>query len=300
MERTLSVDPTVESEPTATRDVRGGGGLRLHVREWGDPQGPPIVFVHGWSQSQLCWSRQTAGTLADDFRIVTFDLRGHGMSEKPPEAEHYVDARLWAEDLNAVIEVLELDRPVLVAWSYGGYVVTDYLRAYGEDAIAAVDLVGGAVLRTPTFDHIGPGLLENAGDACGPDLPAGIAAMQRFLRACTAKPLGAEDWSAALAWNMVVPPEVRGALFAREIDADDVLSRLSVPVLVTHGRGDAIVLPSMGEHVLEVCPTARASWYADIGHLPFVEDPARFDRELRELAGIAVLSPSQRATRKRM
>ena len=104
MERTLSVDPTAESEPTATHDVRGGGGLRLHVREWGDPQGPPIVFVHGWSQSQLCWSRQTAGPLADDFRIVTFDLRGHGMSEKPPDAEHYVDARLWAEDLNAVIE----------------------------------------------------------------------------------------------------------------------------------------------------------------------------------------------------
>src|SRR4051794_15644616 len=205
MERTLSVDPTLESEPTATRDVRGGGGLRLHVREWGDPQGPPIVFVHGWSQSQLCWSRQTAGTLADDFRIVTFDLRGHGMSEKPPEAEHYVDARLWAEDLNAVIEGLELNRPVLVAWSYGGYVVTDYLRAYGEDAIAAVDLVGGAVLRTPTFDHIGPGLLENAGDACGPDLPTSIAAIQRFLRACTQKPGSAEDWSAALCWNMVVP-----------------------------------------------------------------------------------------------
>jgi pimeloyl-ACP methyl ester carboxylesterase len=285
MERTLSVDPTVHSEPTATHDLRGGGGLRLHVREWGNPQGPPIVFVHGWSQCQLCWSRQTAGTLADDFRLVTFDLRGHGMSEQPLEPEHYTDARLWAEDLNAVIELLAPDRPVVVAWSYGGYVVTDYLRAYGEDAIAAVDLVGGAVLRTPGFDHIGPGLLENAGDACGPDLPTSIAAIQRFLRACTVKPLGAEDWNAALCWNMVVPPEVRGALFAREIDADDVLSDLSVPVLVTHGRADAIVLPSMAEHVLATCRTATASWYDDIGHLPFVEDPARFDRELRELAG---------------
>ena len=74
---------------------------------------------------------------------------------------------------------------------------------------------------------------------------------------------------------MVVPPEVRGALFAREIDADDVLSRLSVPVLVTHGLADAIVLPSMAEHVLDVCPTARASWYEGVGHLPFVEDPAQ-------------------------
>ena len=87
-----------------------------------------------------------------------------------------------------------------------------------------------------------------------------------------------------LGWNMVVPPEVRGALFAREIDASDVLASLSVPVLVSHGRDDAIVLPSMSEHVLERCPTATASWYDDVGHLPFWEAPDRFDRELAALA----------------
>jgi len=284
MERTLSIDGA-QDEPIATHDVRGGGGLRLHVQEWGDRNSPPILFVHGWSQSQLCWSRQTAGLLAEDFRLVTFDLRGHGMSEKPLEAESYVDARHWADDLNAVIVQLELDRPVLVGWSYGGYVVTDYVAAYGDAAIAGIDLVGGAVLRTPSFEHIGPGLLENAGDACGPDLRASIAAMVRFLRACTVRPLSDHDWSTALCWNMVVPTEVRGALFAREIDADAVLSRLSVPVLVTHGLADAIVLPSMAEHVVEVCGTARASWYEDVGHLPFLEDPDRFDRELAEFAG---------------
>ena len=82
--------------------------------------------------------------------------------------------------------------------------------------------------------------------------------------------------------NMVVPPEVRAALLAREIDAGDVLSRLSVPVLVTHGRSDAIVLPSMAEHVLDACGTAEPSWYDGVGHLPFLEDPVRFDRELGE------------------
>ena len=269
----------------ATHDVRGGGGLRLHVREWGDPQGPPILFIHGWSQSQLCWSRQISGPLADDFRLVTFDLRGHGMSEKPLDPGSYVDPRLWADDVNAVIRQLELDQPALVAWSYGGYVVCDYLAAYGEAALAGVNLVGAAVLRTPTFAHVGPGLLENAGDACGPDLPTNIAATLRFLRACTVRPLSDNDWSTALCWNMVVPHEVRGALFAREIDADDVLSRLSIPVLVTHGLADAIVLPSMAEHVMEVCPTARASWYEGVGHLPFLEDPDRFDHELAEFAG---------------
>jgi non-heme chloroperoxidase len=281
MQAMLSVKAAQPDEPIATHQVRGGGGLRLDVREWGNAQGAPIVFIHGWSQCQLCWSRQVSGPLAKDFRMITFDLRGHGMSDRPLDAEQYIDSRLWADDVDAVIGQLGLDRPVLVAWSYGGFVVTDYVRAYGEDNIAGLELVGAAVMRTAGFDHIGPGLLDNAGEACAADLPTSIAAIVRFLQACSARPLDAEDWSRALCWNAMVPPEVRGALLAREIDASDVLAGLSVPVLVTHGRRDAIVSPSMAEHVLEVCATARASWYEDIGHLPFLEDAARFDRELR-------------------
>ena len=290
MERSLTLESATAKpgEPIAVHEVRGGGGLRLHVREWGNRHGPSLLLIHGWSQSQLCWGRQTSGPLAQKYHIVTFDNRGHGMSEKPLDADRYLDAQLWADDVAAVIEQTGLDRPVLVAWSYGGFVVSDYVRAHGEQAIAGIDLVGAAVmLKPPQFDHIGPGLLNNATDACGPDLPASIAAMQRFLEACSARPLSLGDWSTALCWNMVVPAEVRGALFSREIDADDVLSKLSVPVLVTHGRADAIVLPSMAEHVLDVCDTAEASWYDGVGHMPFLEDPVRFDRELAEFAARA-------------
>jgi pimeloyl-ACP methyl ester carboxylesterase len=269
--------------PIATHTVRGGGGLRLHVREWGNRAGPPILLVHGWSQSHACWSRQVTGGLTEDFRVVTLDNRGHGMSEKPTDARQYLDPQHWADDIAAVIDGLGLDRPVLVAWSYGGFIVTDYVRAYGDRDIGGINLVGGAVMLTPpTFDHIGPGFLENAPDACGPDLTACISAIRRFLEACTAGPLSHDDWSTALCWNMVVPSEVRGALIARAIDADDVLSGLSAPVLVSHGRRDAIVLPSMAEHVLDVCATAEPSWYEDTGHMPFLEDPVRFDRELAD------------------
>jgi non-heme chloroperoxidase len=83
---------------------------------------------------------------------------------------------------------------------------------------------------------------------------------------------------------MAVPPGVRGALIAREIDGSDALAELSVPVLVSHGREDMIVLPSMAEHVLDVCETAVPSWYDGVGHMPFWEASERFDRELRELA----------------
>ena len=202
------------------------------------------------------------------------------MSEKPLDPGGYADERLWADDLAAVIDQTGLERPVLVAWSYGGFVVTDYVRAHGEAGIAGIDLVGGAVLLTPpTFDHIGPGLLENAQATCAPGSPhehrrhpALPARLHRAGRSTT------ELWSTALCWNMVVPPEVRGALIAREIDADDVLARLSVPVLVTHGRDDAIVLPSMAEHVAGALRRRRGpSWYEGVGHMPFVEDAERFD-----------------------
>src|SRR5207342_6306 len=86
-----------------THTVRGGGGLRLHVREWGKVDGPPILFVHGWSQNHLCWVKQYESSLADEFRLVAFDLRGHGMSEAPLEPEHYTDGKLWADDLAAII-----------------------------------------------------------------------------------------------------------------------------------------------------------------------------------------------------
>jgi non-heme chloroperoxidase len=271
--------------PAKTHGILGGGGVKLHAREWGNPEGPTLLFIHGWAQSDLCWLNQVRGELAETFRIVTFDLRGHGLSEKPTGPEHYDDGQLWADDVASVIDQTGLDQPILVAWSYGGYIVADYLRAYGDTRIGGINLVGAAViLRPPAFDHIGPGLLENVQGMCVPDLAANIAATRRFLRACTSRPLGDDDIGAALAWNMVVPPAVRGALLSRELDASDILASVTVPVLVTHGQEDAIVLPSMAKQTLTACPAATASWYDGVGHLPFWEEPDRFARELSGLA----------------
>jgi non-heme chloroperoxidase len=107
--------------------------------------------------------------------------------------------------------------------------------------------------------------------------------MRGFLRACLAKPMPAEELETALCWNIVVPARVRAALGAREIDDDDVLRTLDVPLLVTQGRSDLVVLPAMAEHVLATCPTAEASWYDGVGHAPFLEEPERFNRELAAL-----------------
>jgi pimeloyl-ACP methyl ester carboxylesterase len=277
---------TTFAERAQIRTVEGGGGVQLHVREWGNPDGPPIVFIHGWSQNHLCWAKQFESVaLGADFRLVAYDLRGHGMSDAPLEPEHYTDGKLWADDVAAIINELELNRSVLVGWSYGAFVISDYVRAYGTRRIAGIEFVEGAVkLGEAAFGTlIGPGFLDHFAHATADDLPTNISAMRAFLRACVAKPLPPDEFETALCWNIVVPARVRAALAARTIDDDDVLRALDVPLLVAHGREDTVVLPAMAEHVLATCPTAEVSWYEGVGHAPFLEAPARFNRELAAL-----------------
>jgi non-heme chloroperoxidase len=81
-------------------------------------------------------------------------------------------AELWADDLAAVIHELGLDRPLLVGWSYGAFVICDYARAYGQDRVGALAFVGGAVrLGEAAFGTlIGPGFLDHFVGAVADDL----------------------------------------------------------------------------------------------------------------------------------
>src|SRR3546814_11142329 len=89
------------------------------------------------------------------------------------------------------------------------------------------------------------------------DLATGIDGTRRFLRACTAAPMPADDYEVALAYNMVVPATVRRAMMARQVDNDDVLRSVRIPALVIHGEADTIRLPGSGSHIADLTPGAE-------------------------------------------
>jgi pimeloyl-ACP methyl ester carboxylesterase len=107
--------------------------------------------------------------------------------------------------------------------------------------------------------------------------------MRALVRAFPARPLPPDEVETLLGSSMTVPARIRASLTARAIDGDDVLRTLEVPLLVSQGRADTVVLPAMAEHVLATCPTAEPSWYDGVGHTAFLEDPDRFNRELAAL-----------------
>ena len=207
-----------------------------------------------------------------------------GMSESPVGAHHYSESRLWAEDVAAIIEALKLDKPLLVGWSYGGLVMTDYVRAFGDGGIAGINFVCAAVQLNEAAlgTLVGPGFYEVFPRATSGDLEESIDAMREFIDRCFAVKLSRTEYERVLCWNMTARPDVRASLAARDVDGRDALASMQVPALVTQGREDETVLPAMADFILEHCPTAQASWYDNVAHGPFIEDAIRFNRELAE------------------
>lgn len=267
-----------------THTVSGGGGLNLHVQETGNPDGKPILFLHGLSQCRLTWNKQLHSDLARDFRLVAMDLRGHGRSEKPRDV--YGDSRLWADDVHAVIQSLRLDRPVLSGSSYGGIVIADYVLHYGEDGIAGTNWVGAiSRLGEPIIESgfIGAEFLTAAPAFFSENVEESATALERLVRLSFPREPAPEDLYFFLGFNVIVPPHVRQGLFARTLDHDPVIQRMRKPMLLSYGKRDAVVLPAMGKHIAGLAPHAKLSIYQSAGHVPYWQAPTRFNRELREL-----------------
>jgi non-heme chloroperoxidase len=252
-------------------------GLTISAQEYGNPNGPGIVFIHGFSQSHLSWMRQTDGELAKDFHIVTYDLRGHGNSDKPLEAARYRDSKAWGDEVQAVIDAAGLKRPVLVGWSYAGRVISDYVATHGADGISGIDFVDASIKFIP--EYVGDNL-KNLPLMASEDMLTNINATRVFLHGCFSKQPSADDFETMLAFNMMVPPKVRAGLGGRPLDATAIMSKLTIPVLVSHGAEDKNAKLDTAKYTASVIPGAKLSVYDGIGHSPFYEDAPRFNGEL--------------------
>ncbi|MBU2547573.1 MAG: alpha/beta hydrolase [Proteobacteria bacterium] len=260
--------------------VTGGGGVQLHVVETGNPQGRPILFIHGLSQCGLCWKKQLESDLADDFRLIAMDVRGHGLSEKPKGA--YGDSQPWADDVQAVITGLGLNQPVLSGWSYGGEIICDYLRHYGEEHIGGLNLIGAvSKLGEPVFPYLSQEFMGIAEGLFSDVVEDSVATLNKFIHIWFDKKPTMEDYYLFLGFNANTPPYVRAEAFGRLTENDDILTKISKPVLITHGENDRLVLIAMAEYHKTKIAHARLSRYPDSGHIPFWEYPERFNSELR-------------------
>ncbi len=268
--------------PGRRHRVETPDGLTLEVREWGTPDGPALLLVPGVAQSTLSFARQYAAPLLQRFRIVSFDPRGHGLSDKPVGDSWYQTGTRWSGDVAAIIAALGLERPVLAGWSLGGRIVRQYLVDHGDAALGGIVFISCRPVEVA--DVVGPG---NAvlNDLVLDDAGSRIDVAAAFLRACFDRQPSEADFAFALAFNMLCPFEIRQQIGRWGTDpavSQAALRSIRVPTLVMHGLTDVLVLPSAGRMTAGLIPHAQTSWYEGCGHSIFFEAPERFNREIAE------------------
>ncbi len=271
-----------DNRPTGRRHrISTPDGVEIEVREWGNPDGPALLMIPGVAQSYLSFAKQYGAPELQGFRLVSFDPRGHGLSDKPSGLEFYAGSR-WSDEVHAVIEGLGLDRPVVLGWSLGGRILRQYLADYGDTALGGVAFISCRPVELP--EVVGPGnaILPTVDLT---DTGSRIAVCLQFLRNCFGTPPSPDELAFMLGFNMLCPFEIRqqiGQWLTPVEVSEAALRAVKVPALVVHGRKDILVLAGAGEHTASLIPHARTSWYENGGHSVFFEEPTRFNRELAD------------------
>ena len=124
---------------------------RFHFLEWGDPAAPPLLLLHGGNQSAHSWDLVSLH-LADRYRVLALDQRGHGDSEWARDAAYGIGE--MAEDAIAFIAQQGLDQPMMMGHSMGGRVTMEVLKRRPGIARAAVFVDVGPVISGPGTEAI--------------------------------------------------------------------------------------------------------------------------------------------------
>ncbi len=258
-------------------------GARIAYRETG--RGTPVVLLHGLMAHAGFFEAQAA--LADHFRIIAIDLRGHGESAaaegEPPGVER------MAADVAELAEALALEGAIGVGWSLGATILWHVLAGPAAQRFAGAVVVD-MTARVRNDDEWDLGLSPEACEA------RSIAIRDDFEsfaltagQAIFAQPVAEEhrplaDWASrqfarndagaiAAIWASLVRQDVRA-----------LLDRIQHPTLIVHGGRSGLYGEDTASHLVAALPHARAVRFERSGHAPHLEEPELFNATLKDFA----------------
>lgn len=251
-------------------------GVRLYIEDWGS--GPPVVFIHGGGVTHEFWEHQVP-SLMDRFRVITYDLRGCGRSDRPPQG--YTPDR-WADDLRGLVEGLELERPVIVGHAVGSHVALRFAIRHAAtlDSLVLASAAPWFLGERESTGGFSQAMWEKMKATLTRNRPQAELdlADERYFHRDPGEGMRLATLHMALQWALPVYVQMFES-FA-DLDHREDLPGLDLPVLVAHGRHDTKNRYDGGEYLAEALPNARLVTFEESAHCPPLEEPERFNEEL--------------------
>ena len=269
-----STPPAHETSAFApvVRSVALPTGVTLRYAEQGDPDGVPVLLLHGYTDSWHSWEL-VLPHLPDSVHAFALTQRGHGDADRPDSGYRPRD---FAGDVVAFMDAVGLGEAVAAGHSMGSIVVQRFGIDY-PDRTRGLVLAGAATTwRTPVPLELWE-VVSTLEDPIDP------AFVREFQESTLAQPVSPEFVDTIVAESLKVPARVwQAALREGHLDADiaDELGAIQAPTLIVWGGQDAIQSRSEQEILVNSIADARLVVYPDAGHALHWEEPERFAADL--------------------
>lgn len=245
-------------------------------------EGIPIVFIHGFSESGHVFRIQKRA-LRKKYKIITYDLRGHGKSDI---VEYGLNIKTLAKDLEEFLNHLNLDKYIVVAWSMGASVLLQYIEDFGADRLEKIIVVDKSPKMINDEDwklglYHGHYNIEDF----NADLKLIREDFERFSRKFTEKMSSdLNEWELQIAMEKM-KKNSREVLYnlwksMGEGDYRDTLRKIDIDTLLVFGGRSKLYSIETAEYLRDNIEGAKLEVFEENGHLLILENPIRFNKVL--------------------
>lgn len=253
-------------------DVSLKTGVRLRYAEQGDPNGPQIILLHGYTDSSFSYSR-VLPSLNKKYHVYALDLRGHGDSERPASGYKLTD---FAADVRAFMDQKGMKRATIVGHSMGSF-IAQRLATLAPERVERLVLIGSATtLRNETVLD-----LQKAVNALEDPVP--VKFVREFQASTVYQPLPDEFMDRVVKESLKVPARVWRATIAGFFSYDrPQLDRIKAPTLILWGDKETIFLRPEQDSLVRTLAQAELKVYPETGHALHWERPEQFVKDLED------------------
>lgn len=236
-------------------------GVRIAYEATGT--GTPILLTHGYSATAGMWRGQVEA-FAPRYRVITWDMRGHGASDSPAVLDEYSEEKTVG-DMAAILDALGIERAVIGGLSLGGYMSLAFHLAHPDRCLALILCDTGPGYRNPQARESWNETAEKRAVAFETQ---GLAALGRSPEVVTTA--GGHRSSQGLA------NAARGMLKQFDARVIEHLPDIRVPTLIIVGENDAPYVPG-SQYMAAKIPGARLAVIPNAGHASNIDQPAAFN-----------------------